>query len=128
MTAFRRSTVDLLLPLLLPDDLDLSLTTVPRYTSSSCGSITGSARTGTCASRAAGSRRSNPSAELAHAVAGTQDDVARAFLHDEPGSGSSRSIRTPDGGVAWHLADCGALTCERAAGIGSRDAWFIERC
>jgi outer membrane receptor protein involved in Fe transport len=31
MIAFRRSTVDLLLPALLPDDLDLSLTTVPRY-------------------------------------------------------------------------------------------------
>ena len=31
MLAFRRSTVDLLLPALLPDDLDLSLTTVPRY-------------------------------------------------------------------------------------------------
>jgi len=31
MVAFRRSTVDLLLPALLPDNLDLSLTTVPRY-------------------------------------------------------------------------------------------------
>ena len=31
MVAFRRSTVDLLLPALMPDDLDLSLTTVPRY-------------------------------------------------------------------------------------------------
>ena len=31
MIAFRRSTVDLLLPALMPDDLDLSLTTVPRY-------------------------------------------------------------------------------------------------
>jgi outer membrane receptor protein involved in Fe transport len=31
MVAFRRSTVDLILPALMPDDLDLSLTTVPRY-------------------------------------------------------------------------------------------------
>ena len=31
MLAFRRSTIDLLLPMLLPSDLDLSLTTVPRY-------------------------------------------------------------------------------------------------
>jgi outer membrane receptor protein involved in Fe transport len=31
MLAFRRSTIDLLLPLVLPSNLDLSLTTVPRY-------------------------------------------------------------------------------------------------
>jgi len=31
MIAFRRSTIDMLLPALLPDDLDLSLTTVPRF-------------------------------------------------------------------------------------------------
>jgi outer membrane receptor protein involved in Fe transport len=31
LVAFRRSTIDFLLPALLPDDLDLSLTTVPRY-------------------------------------------------------------------------------------------------
>jgi outer membrane receptor protein involved in Fe transport len=31
LIAFRRSAIDLLLPLLLPDDLDLALTTVPRY-------------------------------------------------------------------------------------------------
>lgn len=31
MVAFRRSAVDLLLPAMLPDDVDLSLTTVPRY-------------------------------------------------------------------------------------------------
>jgi hypothetical protein len=31
MLAFRRSVIDQLLPALLPDDLDLSLTTVPRY-------------------------------------------------------------------------------------------------
>jgi TonB dependent receptor-like, beta-barrel/Carboxypeptidase regulatory-like domain/TonB-dependent Receptor Plug Domain len=31
MVAFRRSVIDLLLPALLPPDLDLSLTTVPRY-------------------------------------------------------------------------------------------------
>ncbi|HEY5951805.1 MAG TPA: TonB-dependent receptor [Kofleriaceae bacterium] len=31
MIAFRRSAIDLLLPLLLPDNLDLSLTTVPRF-------------------------------------------------------------------------------------------------
>lgn len=31
MAAFRRSVIDLLLPLVLPSDLDLSLVTVPRY-------------------------------------------------------------------------------------------------
>src|SRR5439155_18516923 len=31
MLAFRRSTIDLILPYILPSDLDLSLTTVPRY-------------------------------------------------------------------------------------------------
>jgi hypothetical protein len=31
LAAFRRSVIDLFLPLLLPDDLDLSLVTVPRY-------------------------------------------------------------------------------------------------
>ena len=31
MVAFRRSTLDLLLPLVLPSNLDLSLTTIPRY-------------------------------------------------------------------------------------------------
>jgi len=31
MVAFRRSTIDLILPSILPSDLDLSLTTVPRY-------------------------------------------------------------------------------------------------
>jgi len=31
MLAFRRSVIDLLLPLVLPSDLDLSFTTVPRY-------------------------------------------------------------------------------------------------
>jgi TonB-dependent receptor-like protein/carboxypeptidase family protein len=31
MIAFRRSTIDAILPLVLPGDLDLSLTTVPRY-------------------------------------------------------------------------------------------------
>lgn len=31
MAALRRSTIDLVLPSLMPDDLDLSLTTVPRY-------------------------------------------------------------------------------------------------
>jgi hypothetical protein len=31
LVAFRRSVIDQLLPALLPDDLDLSLTTVPRY-------------------------------------------------------------------------------------------------
>ncbi|HEU4731549.1 MAG TPA: Plug domain-containing protein, partial [Kofleriaceae bacterium] len=31
LLAFRRSVIDQLLPALLPDDLDLSLTTVPRY-------------------------------------------------------------------------------------------------
>src|SRR5437763_1740467 len=31
MVAFRRSVIDLLLPLILPSNLDLSLTTVPRY-------------------------------------------------------------------------------------------------
>jgi outer membrane receptor protein involved in Fe transport len=31
MVAFRRSTIDLILPSILPKDLDLSLTTVPRY-------------------------------------------------------------------------------------------------
>src|SRR5204863_10007348 len=31
MLALRRSMVDLLIPYVLPDDLDLSLTTVPRY-------------------------------------------------------------------------------------------------
>ena len=31
MIAARRSTIDALLPLVMPDDLDLSLTTVPRY-------------------------------------------------------------------------------------------------
>ena len=31
LLAFRRSVIDQLLPALLPDDLDLALTTVPRY-------------------------------------------------------------------------------------------------
>jgi hypothetical protein len=31
MVAFRRSAIDLLLPYLIPDDLDLALTTVPRF-------------------------------------------------------------------------------------------------
>jgi outer membrane receptor protein involved in Fe transport len=31
MIAFRRSTIDMLLPALLPDDVDLALTTVPRF-------------------------------------------------------------------------------------------------